>query len=352
MPRRLRLEFEGAIYHVMTRGNAGQDIVQDDDDRTRLLTDLERSVLRFDWELLAFVVLNNHLHLLVKTPHPNLGKGMQAFLSAYAVWSAKRRQRPGHLFQGRYKAEMIEDESYYWTVSRYIHLNPVRAGLVARPEQWEWSSYPGYAVARQRRSWVRYDQLLAAWQGDRGGNDAARAYRRYVEAGLTDPPASPFRETFGGWVLGSRDFVERLRAMAGPVASDPPLGEARQLAGLAPGIVLAAVTEYYGLEAGALTRRHDRHIARSVAAWLCRRHTEATLSQLAVLLGQSRADSVPSLVRRMEVRLKTSPRLAKDVKAIVARLSATPREPARTPQKRSGSAPAKSTRKPRKKPVT
>jgi putative transposase len=89
VPRRLRLEFDGAIYHVMTRGNARQDIVQDDDDRTRLLTDLERSVLRCDWELLAFVILSNHLHLLIKTPQPNLARGMQAFLSAYAVWSAK-----------------------------------------------------------------------------------------------------------------------------------------------------------------------------------------------------------------------------------------------------------------------
>lgn len=352
MPRRLRLEFEGAIYHVMTRGNARQDIVQDDDDRTRLLTDLERSVLRCHWELLAFVVLSNHLHLLIKTPQPNLAKGMQAFLSAYAVWSAKRRRRPGHLFQGRYKAEMIEDESYYWTVSRYIHLNPVRAGLVARPELWEWSSYPGYVASARRRPWVRYDTLLAAWSGDWGGDDAAGAYRRYVEAGLSDPPASPFRETFGGWVLGSSDFVERLRALAGPGASDPPLREVRQLAGLDPGVVLAAVTEYYGLEAGALTRRHDRHIARSVAAWLCRRHTEATLSQLAVRLGQSRADSVPSLVRRMEARLRNSSQLVEDVKAIVALLSAARRPPAQTAHERSSGGQATSTRKPRKKPIT
>ena len=174
---------------------------------------------------------------------------------------------------------------------------------------------------------MRYETLLAAWRGDRGGGDAAGAYRRYVEAGLTDPPHSPFRETFGGWVLGSRNFVEQLRALAGPLASDPPLREARQLAGLDPGVVLAAVTEYYGLEAGALTRRHDRHIARSVAAWLCRRHTEATLSELAALLGQSRADSVPSLVRRMEARLSSSSELVEDVKAIVAMISAAPITP-------------------------
>src|SRR5215218_4002481 len=106
MPRRLRIEFEGAIYHVMTRGNARQLIVRDDDDRRRLLADLERSVGRCGWELLAFVLMGNHLHLLLKTPRPNLARGMQGFLSAYALWSGLRRRRAGHLFQGRYKAEM------------------------------------------------------------------------------------------------------------------------------------------------------------------------------------------------------------------------------------------------------
>jgi REP element-mobilizing transposase RayT len=151
MPRQLRIEFEGAIYHVMTRGNARQDIVHNDDDRVRLLADLERTVHRFEWDVLAWAIMSNHLHLLLRTPRPNLAKGMQAFLSAYVLYAARRQRRPGHLFQGRYKAEMIEDEIYYWTVSRYIHLNPVRAGLVARPEDWEWSSYPGYGSAARRR---------------------------------------------------------------------------------------------------------------------------------------------------------------------------------------------------------
>jgi REP element-mobilizing transposase RayT len=322
MPRRLRIEFEGAIYHVMSRGNARQKIVRDDDDRTRLLADLERTVLRCQWELLAFVVMGNHFHLLLKTPRPNLARGMQAFLSAYALWAARRRRRPGHLFQGRYKAEMIEDESYYWTVSRYIHLNPVRAGLVARPEDWGWSSYPGYVSPALRHGWVRHEALLAAWRGEWGGKDAARAYRGYVEAGVADPPGSPFRETFGGWVLGSSGFVDRLRTLVGAVASDPPLREARQLACQEVEAVLAAVTAYYGLDAGALRRRHDRHIARAMAAWLCRRHTEATLGALAGRLGLSRADSVPSLVRRLEARLRDSPRLSRDVEGIERRLLA------------------------------
>jgi len=307
----------------MSRGNARQDIVRDDDDRTRLLADLERTAGRFGWDVLAFVIMSNHLNLLVRTPQPNLGKGMQAFLSAYALGTARRTGRPGHVFQGRYKAEMIEDESYYWTVSRYVHLNPVRAGMVARPEDWVWSSYPGYVTPAQRRAWVRYDALLAAWRGEWGGTDAVTAYRNYVEAGLSDPPASPFRETFGGWVLGSREFLERLRSEVIGVSSDPPLREARQLTltRVDAATLLRAVADYYDLSSEALQRRHDRHIARGMAAWLCRRHTVATLSEIALELGLSRADSVPCLVRRLEARMKSSPQLARDAKAIVRRVA-------------------------------
>src|SRR3954468_1632622 len=171
MPRRLRIEFEGAIYHVMARGNARQEIVHDDDDRRRLLEGLELTVTRCGWELLGFVVMSNHLHLVLKTPRPNLARGMQGWLSGYALWAARRRRRCGHLFQGRYKAEMIEDESYYWAVSRYVHLNPVRARLVAHPREWPWSSYPGYAEPARRFPWVAHERLLAAWGGEFGGND-------------------------------------------------------------------------------------------------------------------------------------------------------------------------------------
>jgi REP element-mobilizing transposase RayT len=126
MPRRLRIQYPGAIYHVMSRGNARQDIVEVDEDRGRLMTDMERAARRSGWEVLAFVLMSNHLHLVVRTPRPNLAAGMKHLLSAYASWFGRHRRRPGHLFQGRYKAEMIEDESYYWIVTRYVHLNPVR----------------------------------------------------------------------------------------------------------------------------------------------------------------------------------------------------------------------------------
>ena len=137
-----------------------------------------------------------------------------------------------------------------------------------------------------------------------------------------DPPRSPFREAFGGWVLGSERFVARLRSHAGPDLSNPPLTEARQLAGLDPKRIFAAVADFYGLNGALLSQRHDPHLARAVAAWLCRRHTEASLRELSGWLGLSRADSVPNLTRRLEARLKTSPELLDDLTEILIRASA------------------------------
>jgi len=150
----------------------------------------------------------NHIHLFFRTPRPNLSRGMQRLLSGYANRYARRHRRPGHLFQGRFKGELIEDESYFWSVSRYIHLNPVRGKrpLVAHPRDWPWSSYPGYGHKRKRFAWVGYDLVLDAWQGIRGGSQPAVAYRRYVEQGLAEPPANPLAAAAHGWLLGSQDF--------------------------------------------------------------------------------------------------------------------------------------------------
>ncbi|MGO9815862.1 MAG: transposase [Isosphaeraceae bacterium] len=124
MARRLRIQYSDAIYHVMARGTGRQDIVQDDADRGRLVACLERAVRRSGWSLYAFVFLTNHLHLVLKTPRPNLAKGMQLFLSSYANGWARRHRHCGHLFQGRYRTELVEDETYLWVLTRYRPSQP------------------------------------------------------------------------------------------------------------------------------------------------------------------------------------------------------------------------------------
>ena len=316
MPRRLRIEFDGAIYHVMTRGNARQNIVHDDDDRRRLLDDLERTVVRSGWELVCFVVLSNHLHLLLKTPDRICVRNAVVPIGLRPVVPGRRRGRPGHLFQGRYKAEMIEDERDYWTVSRYIHLNPVRAGLAAHPVEWPWSSYAGYAKSSLRHDWVAYGALLAAWRGEFGGAKATAAYRRFVEAGLAEPLPSPFRDAFGGWVLGSDRFLTRLRSLAGAVTADPP---ARGTA------VGRAERRRHSCGGGrVLSRRSERVVTppRFPVSPLGRRLALPSLhrgspAQLAVRLGLSGAASVPNLTRRLEAQRLERPRLDRELDAIM-----------------------------------
>ena len=122
MARPLRVEYPGAIYHVMSRGNGRQRVFRDERDFRRLLEGLESAVRKFDWLVMSYVWMPNHIHLLLQTPQPNLSAGMQYLVSGYANWFSKRHQRPGHLFQGRFRGELIEDDTYFWNVSRSIHL--------------------------------------------------------------------------------------------------------------------------------------------------------------------------------------------------------------------------------------
>jgi len=166
MSRPLRIEFSGALYHVMSRGNERGDIVRDDRDRQKRLDWLQRTVETCGWRLHAFVLMTNHDHLFVETPDPNLSAGMQYLNGSDTSYFNRRHSRAGHLFQGRFKGNLIEEDGYFLQVSRYLHLNPVRANLVARPEDYRWSSYRGYQRARQGIDWVCYDRVLGALAKD------------------------------------------------------------------------------------------------------------------------------------------------------------------------------------------
>ncbi len=141
MPRPPRFQFPGANYHIVTRGDGRRKLFHDSGHYERFTKGLQDEVQRSGWIVLAFCWNPNHIHALIQTPEPNLARGMQHWLSGYANWYAKRNGRTGHLYQGRYKAFLVEDAGYYWTLSRYIHLSPCNGGrpLVADPEEWPYS---------------------------------------------------------------------------------------------------------------------------------------------------------------------------------------------------------------------
>jgi hypothetical protein len=243
--------------------------------------------------------MSNHLHLVLKTPEPNLARGMQGFLSSYANAWSRRHQFAGHVFQGRYRAELVEDESYLWVLTRYVHLNPVRARLVPNPADWAWSSYPGYQWRRRRLSWVSYDELLASWDGAFGGGDANGAYRRYVTQGLEESVPSPWLEARHGWILGSEAFIDRIRTIVEGNRSRDRRREGRQIEATELPRLCRVVCAFYGIEPSELRRRGSKHPARPVLAHLARQYSQATNAELAVVLGLGRAESVPNLTKRL-----------------------------------------------------
>ena len=216
MPRKPRVQFPGAIYHIVTRGDGRRELFHDEDHYHRLTSGLADEVKRSGWQVLAFCWMPNHIHLLLTTPEPNLSSGMQHWLSGYANWYAKRNRRTGHLFQGRYKAFLVEDASYYWTLSRYIHLNSCvgKRPLCEKPDAWKHSSYAGYARKRERLDFVDYAALLEAWTGEFGGRAAAAAYRRFVSQGLDGRLANPLNAALDEWVIGSKAFLKRMVKLA------------------------------------------------------------------------------------------------------------------------------------------
>jgi REP element-mobilizing transposase RayT len=301
----------------------------DEADYRRFFEGLEQTVGRFGWELLSFALKPNHVHLFLRTHQPNLSRSMQYLVSGYANWHAKRHRRPGHLTQGRFKAVLIEDESYFWTVSRYVHLNPVRGKrpLIAHPADWPWSSYPGYAHRGHRVDWVAYRSVLAAWQGEMGGTGPEAAYRRFVEAGLSRPPEDPFLQAVGGWLLGGPRFLERVRSRIKMPSHPDSVPAARRLWRCDYKAVLAAVAEHFDLEPQNFRRQRSGEVSRDLAAWLARELTPVTLRELSTAFGLTNPGSVENLIRRANRALLESASLRREVDAIRSSLAKINNQP-------------------------
>jgi putative transposase len=187
MARKVRIQYPGAIYHVMNRGDRREAIFEDDEDRERLLQTLTEACEKTGWQVHAYCLMRNHFHLVIETPQPNLVVGMKWLLGTYTSRYNRRHKEFGHLFSGRYKALIVDGSGngYLKTVCDYVHLNPARA-KVLKPEQplsaFAWSSYPQYLAAPSRRpSWLRVDRLLGEWGIPKDSEAGRRVFEERME---------------------------------------------------------------------------------------------------------------------------------------------------------------------------
>ncbi|MGA2865481.1 MAG: transposase [Verrucomicrobiota bacterium] len=229
MPRKLRLEYEGAIYHVTNRGDRREEIFVDDEDRRRFLATLGEACEKTGWQAHAYCLMSNHFHLVLETPKANLTAGMQWFLGTYTTRFNRRHRLFGHLFSGRYKSLVVDGSGngYLKAVCDYVHLNPVRAKLLG-PEQpltaYAWSSFPAYLERPEGRpGWLRVDRLMGEWGIQRTGASGRRQFARCMEQRRVQEQAEQSGDWAllrRGWCWGRKDFrqelLERIQEQKGP----------------------------------------------------------------------------------------------------------------------------------------
>lgn len=259
MARPLRLELAGGLYHVTSRGDGREDIYLSDTDREIWLTSLGQVCQRFNWVCHAWCQMDNHYHLLIETPEANLAKGMRQLNGVYTQSFNRLHGRVGHVFQGRYKAILVERDSYLLELARYIVLNPLRAGMVKKLEDWPWSSY--FATCGQASSpeWLQIDWIMSQFGRQRAS--AIRKYVEFVHEGARLP--SVWTQLQGQIYLGSESFVKKMQSL---IEKKPALDEI-------PRVQRRVLTQ----SLADFEQRHDRNEA-IARAYLSGQHTMTAIA--------------------------------------------------------------------------
>jgi putative transposase len=307
MARPLRIECPGALYHITSRGNEQKDVFKSRRDREQFLSYLESAVERYGAVVHAYCLMNNHYHLLLETPEGNLSQIMRHINGAYTTYFNVKRTRHGHLFQGRYKAILVDADAYATELSRYIHLNPVRVGLAARPEDHEWSSYRQYVGLARPAKWLTTHFIL----GYLNSGDAAAAYRKFVDDPLHEELESPLKHVVASTVLGSPDFVREIsRHHLAEKQPDRNVPAVKRLNRPTLQELLSVIEKELG---------EQESLKRNVSIYFCHRYSGARLREIGERFGLSDA-AVSQASRRVRVASEKDSTVRKLLERIARKL--------------------------------
>jgi putative transposase len=329
MARPLRIQYPGAYYHVTCRGNERRVIFRDEQDRKNFLDKLALSLEIYQVSLLAYVCMTNHFHLLVTTPEGNLSEFMRHFNISYTSAFNRRHGRIGHLYQGRYKAFLIDADSYLLEVSRYIHVNPVRLRTFAErsaKEKWEAllgfraSSLPGYLFSRKREDFIDYEMILGQMGGDR--RKGRQGYREFIQWGIEHEPESPLELGKGHGIVGESDFVEWIKERF--VEKEVPRREQPALRELTreyePEKLMDRFAELVDREKGDICRRGRHSLERSILMEYLYRFCRLDQAEIGKLMGGIDYSAVSQARKRLQLRLRQDPGLMKRFAELSERL--------------------------------
>ena len=322
MGRPLRIEYPGALYHITSRANEKRDIFLDNHDRQHFLNILKDYNDRYGILIHCYVLMDNHYHLVLETPLGNLSKVMHGINSAYTGYFNRKHDRSGHLFQGRYGGILVEKDNYLVELSRYVHLNPVKAGKINQPEKYKWSSYPGYIWKRQEFSWVEYAWVLSQFGLE--NVSSRQKYRDFVAKGMLQPKKNPFTDLYGQIILGSKEFIEKIKKSVDETKLSSEIVERKRLSDyIAPREILSVVSIYFKTHVEVLKNRGSRNnTAKKVAIFLMKRYSGLSNNEIGQIFGGIHYSSVTKSSKRLEEEMGKNENLRKIVSEIVSNVKA------------------------------
>ena len=317
MARALRIEYPGAVYHVTSRGNERRDIFLDDDDRRMFLALLAQAVVRFGWILTAYTLMTNHFHLVVETPTPTLSRGMQWLNGTYAAWFNRKHRRSGHLLGDRFHAFIVEKETYYLSLLRYVVLNPVRAKIVERPEQYPWSSYRAMAGYGGAPEWLTLSELAERFGP---GEEWQANFRSFVDEKL-DSDERLFDRVQRQIYLGSEAWIASMRKVVeSKPRSDAHPRAQREVGRPSMSRIVRTVAGILGVDTESIQQGRGG-VARMLTAWLGWREGLHRLRTIADALGLRSLGRVSDLVREAEAAMFGDGSLDRCCKSACAQLA-------------------------------
>ena len=318
MSRPLRIEYEGAFYHVTARGNERRNIFFAESDYEKFKAYLKDAQEKHGFLLHCYVLMTNHYHLLIETPNANISKIMHYVNASYTNYLNKKRERVGHLFQGRYKAIIIDYDSYLLELSRYLHLNPVRAHMIEKPEAYPYSSYRSY-ISRTKEDIVSRDFILKVIAGNSKG--AQQKYKEFVERMIGEEEEHPLKNVYGGVILGGKSFIkETLNRIREPILHQEEISQMRELqnAWKTDGIIEAICT-YFKINRDDLIK--DKKQYRNITIYLLKKHTGMTNRKIGELFGDMSYSAVSKAYQRFSTKVSGNRYLRKIINRFNSKMS-------------------------------
>jgi putative transposase len=302
MARPLRIEYEGAVYHITARGNERRTIFFTKADYAKFLSYLREAKKKYEIVLHCYVLMTNHYHLIVETPEANISKVMHYINSAYTAYINIKRKRSGHLFQGRYKSIVVDANNYLLELSRYIHLNPVRANIVQKPEDYTYSSYTEY-TKNMKNSLVTTDLVLAF--SSRHNGNARENYRIFVESAIGRDQDNPMNNVYGGIIMGHIRFIKEIlkNVKEGYYEKKEVAGRNSLKAKYEKEDILNAVSKHYNEPVDTMMGNRFSE-ARKVAIYFLKQRTGLTNDEIGIVFYRSSASAVAKVYQRFRKNLK------------------------------------------------